>query len=424
MQYSISSKRVFWILSGVALLFTVAWCAFLGASNLRAASLAFVVCSASFACGSLFGFLFTIFGDELEPFGKIRDAAIALASGITGLGIAKAKDIGSLIGSIPVLTDDPTRNPSFAILLVLTYVISGFYFMYLMRNLALNPALADAKRAMDRLHNSSNVSVIAARITEKLSPTVLLGREYVEEIEELESDDAKALRADIASEQVELFLKACEADATGDKSIQPENVALAARLHYYRVYFAKKGTDVRRTQEQRAIEWANRVLNRDPTNPEFRMKLADVFLLRGRYDEAAAIIERLEREDDSPQLIQQWLGYFLLFIEGREADSIKHSLAFHNRFPDESSGLFNAACGYAQLYEVELREANSKSLPHSANRLESLKYLREGIRSDSDLRALARSHSETGASFESLATDNDFLQLTANPEKTTVLTKT
>jgi tetratricopeptide (TPR) repeat protein len=419
MRSSISSKRFFWILSGVGYVFTFAWCAFLGAGNLRAFSLVFVLCSASFASGSLFGFLFTIFGDELEPFGKIRDAAIALASGITGLGIAEAKNIGALIGSIPVLTGDPTRNSSFAILLVLTYVIAGFYFMYLMRSLTLNPALADAKRAMDRQHNSSNVSVIAARITEKLSPTVLLGREYIDEIEELESDDQKALRADILSEQVELFLKACEADAMGDKSIQPENVALAARLHYYRVYFEKKGTDARRTQELKSIEWTNRVLNRDPTNPEFRMKLADVFLLLGRYDEAVLIIERLEREDDSPQLIQQWLGYFLLFVEGREADAIKHSLAFHRRFPDESSGLFNAACGYAQLYEIELRETNSKSVLDSANRLESLKYLGDGIRSDPDLRSLARSHSEPGASFESLATDGDFLELTADSKTVT-----
>src|ERR1700733_9509225 len=144
MKETISSPRLFWILSGTAFILTSVWCGLLGGGNMHAASLAFVLSSSSFAVGSLFGFLFTIFGDELEPFGKIRDAAIALASGITAVGLAKAKEIGSLIGNIRVLSNDSDRNSSFAILLVVTYFIAGFYFMYLMRKLPLNPALADA----------------------------------------------------------------------------------------------------------------------------------------------------------------------------------------------------------------------------------------------------------------------------------------
>ena len=293
MEPTMSSKRLFWILSGIGFVLTMIWCGFLGEGSLRAASLTFVVCSASFACGSLFGFLFTIFGDELEPFGKIRDAAIALASGITGLGIAKAKDIGKLIGSIPVLVGDPNRNASFAILLVLTYVISGFYFMYLMRKLALNPALADAKRAVDRLQISSNVTIIYTRITEKLSPSLLLGREFIEDIEELQDDETKALRVDLLSDDVDNFLKACEDDAAKGIQIQPDNVALAARFYHYRIYFTQEGTDARRAVQEKAVEWITRVLIRDPTNPEFQMKLADVFGMRGRYDEAISILGTL-----------------------------------------------------------------------------------------------------------------------------------
>jgi tetratricopeptide (TPR) repeat protein len=152
---------------------------------------------------------------------------------------------------------------------------------------------------------------------------------------------------------------------------------------------------------------------RDPTNPDFQIKLADLLGMRGRYDEAVSIIERLEREDHSPQFIEQWLGYFLLFIPGRELDAIKHSMSFHNRFPDESSGLFNASCGYAQLYTAELRQKGLKELSDSANRIESLRLLRQAISEEPDLAALAKNHSDSSDSFESLVSDPEFVRLTA-----------
>ncbi|HXM44247.1 MAG TPA: hypothetical protein VN924_23630 [Bryobacteraceae bacterium] len=119
----------------------------------------------------------------------------------------------------------------------------------------------------------------------------------------------------------------------------------------------------------------------------------------------------LERDEDAPQYVQQWLGYFLLFIEGREGDSIKHSLEFHRRFPDESDGLFNAACGYAQLYAIELRDHGVKEIQTSENRMRSLSFLEEAVRLDPGSRSIALKVSEPGDSFESLASDVDFLQI-------------
>jgi hypothetical protein len=81
-------RRIFWGTSILAVVLTLGWCYLLGAGNIEKTSLALTVCSASFAVGSLLGFLFTILGEELEPLGKIRDAMIALVGGIAGIGLS------------------------------------------------------------------------------------------------------------------------------------------------------------------------------------------------------------------------------------------------------------------------------------------------------------------------------------------------
>ena len=287
--------------------------------------------------------------------------------------------------------------------------------MYLLRKLVLNPALAKSRFAMDRIQISGSASVVAIRVAEKLPQSFLLGREFIGEDVEQGGEESQLLRLELFSEDVEQFLTACENDAKAGTIIQPENVAMAARLHYYRIYFEKEKDPNRKKQEQKANEWISRALTRDPTNPDFQIKLADIFSMQDRYDEAVSITERLERDQDAPQYIQQWLGYFLLFLDGREHDAIKHSLEFHKRFPDESSGLYNASCGFAQLYASELRDQGPKEIPTSENRLSSLKYLKQGIHIDPDLRSWAIKHSEPDDSFESLRLDKDFRQITADP---------
>ena len=404
---------LFWILSTIGLFATVWWCHAIGAGSIERSSLAFALCAASFGAGSILGFVFTIFGDEKEPFGKIRDAIIALASGITGVGLAKANDVGALLGSVHIFATDRDQTSSFSILIVIAYVVVGFFFMYFFRKLALNPALAEAGSAMERLTVSSHVSMITTNLPNTLPASLLLGRDAIEDVEDLDQEEAERLRRDLFSEDVSRFLEECESNARKFGVMQPESVAMAARLHYYRTYFEKEDTDQRNAQERVAVDWAHRALMLDPTNPDLQIKLADLLQMQGAYDEAASLVERLERDTNSPQYIQQWLGYFLLFIPGRERDAIRHSMNYHARFPDDSSALYNAACGYAQIYATEIREKKVAQFLESENRLESLKLLAQAIADDSELAKLARKHSEPTASFDALAKDVDFLDLTA-----------
>jgi hypothetical protein len=96
MQEDTNTSRLFWFVSGILTILTVGWCLFLGYGNIERISLSLATCAAAFGIGSLIGFLFTIFGEELESFGKIRDAMIALISGVAGVSLAKLGQIRAL----------------------------------------------------------------------------------------------------------------------------------------------------------------------------------------------------------------------------------------------------------------------------------------------------------------------------------------
>ena len=414
MKERTSGELLFWGFSTLAAIASLVWCLVLGAWNAERVSLILATVSASFAIGSLVGFVFSIFGDEVEPFGKLRDAFIALASGIAGLSIAKVNEIGSKIGEISLFGHNSQQGEWFSALFVATYTIGGFYFMYLLRKLILNPALANARVVLERIQTSGRIGKVAIDLAKKLPQSVLLGRRAIPEDEDDWEEEEKQLRSELTSSIVESFLSGCEKVLISGSDMTPDDFSKAAILHYYRSYFAEDEIS-RKKQIQKAIDWINLALNRDPLNLEFQIKLADIYGLQNRYDEAVSIFERLERDDNSPQYVQQWLGYFLLFIDGREEDAIRHSMAFHERFPDDSSGLFNAACGYAQLYEKELRMKGVEADIDSENRKMSLQILERGIRIEPELRESARKHSDPDSSFEALEKDIDFLRITEPP---------
>jgi tetratricopeptide (TPR) repeat protein len=415
MKDGASGKFLFWGISTFAALASATWCLILGAWDPERVSLILATCSAAFLTGSVIGFVLSIFGDETEPFGKLRDALVALASGIAGASLARVNEIGSKIGEVALFGHNTQQGQWFSALFVTTYTIMGFYFMYLLRKLILNPALAKAKIILDRIQTSGRIGKVATDLAKNLPRNVLMGRISIPEEEEEWDEEEKQLRLELASPIVESFLSDCEGYLAEHSDLSPDEVAKAAVLYYYRAYLME--TDHKKQQEK-AIEWINLALNRDPLNLEFQIKLADVFGMQGRYDEAVSIFERLVRDDESPQYVQQWLGYFLLFIDGREEDAIKHSKAFHEKFPSESYGLFNAACGYAQLYEQELRAKGIKAYIDSENRKECLRNLETAIRIEPELREKARRESKPKEWFEVLEKDDDFLKLVGNQTAT------
>jgi tetratricopeptide (TPR) repeat protein len=407
-------KWIFVCFSILVAILTVVWCIYLGDKNVERVSLALITCSAAFALGSIVGFLFSIFGGEEAPFGKIRNAVIALASGIAGIGIAKVNEVGAKIGEIDLFGKPSEQNAWFSALFVITYAVAGFYFMYLLRLLVLNPALAKSQKETNLIQLSGNAGKVASDLGKILKPSVLLGRDYIADIVKEGGPQAEELQKQLFGDVVNSFLDGCEKDLESGSELQLDNITKAAVIHYYRAYFESedpKNREKREMQLQRAIDWINRALLRDPLDPEFNIKLADIYGMQNQYEEAVSILERMERDEDSPQYVQQWLGYFLLYIEGREMDSIRHSLEYYERFRDESACLLNASRAYAQLYTQELQKRKVKAISHSKNRQKSLKYLEQAVKSDAEFKAIARKHAVEGDSFESLVTDNEFKRI-------------
>jgi tetratricopeptide (TPR) repeat protein len=294
-------------------------------------------------------------------------------------------------------------------MVVVLFSIAGFYYMYLLRRIIWNPLFARSQKIIDRLQISGNVSAVATDVENAVPQSLLLGRESIGEAIEANGPQAKALEERLFGSTVLTFLKNCESDLTGGVPISNEVVDRAATLYYYQSYFKKDDRDVR---IDNAIAWVSRSLTRDPLNISFSVKLADLFGMQERYAETASILERFVGDPDAPQYIRQWLGYYLLYIDGREQRAVDYSLEYFRLFPTQASAPFNASCGYAQLYLIELQGLGVSAVPDSENRRKSLEFLEQAIRMDPTSREWARKYAVVDESFESLISDEKFLEIT------------
>jgi hypothetical protein len=130
-------------------------------------------------------------------------------------------------------------------------------------------------------------------------------------------------------------------------------------------------------------------------------------------------LERLETTPEAPAYVEQWLGYFLLFVD-RLDDSIKYSEAYHRRFPNEFDSVFNIACAYAQKYCGELLLGDQTQKLDSENRKLALSKLKEALYSEPEYEGTVRTKwTEPGDSFDCFLHDRDFRALVHLPEEPT-----
>ncbi|HEX4320404.1 MAG TPA: hypothetical protein VHZ52_05850 [Acidobacteriaceae bacterium] len=368
----------------------------------------------SFVVGALAGFLFTSYGEEKATVGKVRDWLIG---GLTGLTVANAGTIKSILQTF-------AAGPSpqeFAVVIgvAITYVGIGFFFMFFQRELIWNVLLARSRAERGRVDGTVQAGVITQKLLIALPPSLLSG---IDNVADSDTDEAEAeeLRKLLYSDDVEEFLKQADDAIRSGSSLDWDVVSKAANLHYFRTYFEK---DQRGEQDVLAKEWLLRALLMNPLHADLTAKYADVLGKLESYSEAVAVLEKLYESEEGPTYIQQWLGYFLLFVPNRDDDAIRLSLDYLKRFPGTTDSLFNAACGYAQKYESELENSNRKSIPESENRKQALSLLKQGLQRDPDFRETVRTKwIKLDESFYSLANDLDFLALVASEPSTSART--
>jgi hypothetical protein len=395
------------------ILLSFVWAFLLGLGDPVRISLALVTLTCSLCIGSLIGFVITIFGDELEALGKARDSMIALLSGITGVGVAKTAELGGLLGKIQLFPQQNERSSWFSVLFVSTYTIIGFYGMYFFRKLILNPALAEAH---DRLEHktelSDRVSEVLTEIEKKLPRSIWGGHEEIEE-KDAQDDDFREIKAALLSDEVEELLKICQ-DEVSKGTLSMDFISKASILHYYRIRFFPLDSRERKDEIDKSLEWLTRAAMIDPVDPEPQLKMAVVYGLLDEDSACISILEKLEYNEESPQYLDQWLGFYLLYGENREEDAIKHTMDYLKRFPnDNGASTLNISRAYAQMCKREINsEATDTAALAAEYRVNALAYLKKAITLDPDLKTVATELAVPGESFEAFAKDSEFLEIT------------
>jgi tetratricopeptide (TPR) repeat protein len=358
---------------------------------------------AAFMVGCLVGFLFTSYGEEASTVGKVRDWLIG---GITGLTIAKA---GAIKGLLLTFAAGPGPK-EFALVAsaAIIYSVLGFLFMFFQRELILNVMLAESRAERGKLEGSKEAGQVIQRFLVKLPASVLSGVDDIDEITEVNAEEAKGLKDLLYSADVDNFLKQAEEGANGG-AVDWDVASKTAYIYYYRTYFEK---DNKEPIVDKAREWILRALNMNPLHVDLTMKYADVLGAGNEYDAAVAVLERLASRPESPILVKQWLGYFLLEVPSRLNDAIRYSQEYLKLFPDDQDAPFNIACAYAQMYCEELKSNAKEPDPQSINRSKAIENLAEALKRDPAFAETVRTKwTEKGQSFECFGSDSEFQQL-------------
>jgi len=361
-----------WI--GIAV-FSLAWWGVAAQHLLWRFVLTVAVSLASFMVGCLIGFLFTSYGEEASTVGKVRDWLIG---GLAGLTVAKAGAIKGLL-----VTFAAGAGPSEFALAVgdsVVYVALGFFFMFFQRELILNVLLAESRAARGTVEGTRQAGQVAQRLLQALPASILTGiSDVTDKVDEKES---KALREILYSADVQAFLDQAEEAAKSGATVDWDVASKVAYLQYYRAYFEKE--EDKPPQVEKAIAWVQRALTINPQHVDLAAKYADLLGMLDRDVEAAAILDKIEMTPEAPAYIEQWLGYYLLYVPNRLDDAIRYSEQYHRRFPDESDTFFNIAYAYGKKYCAAVRASGEKpGTQHEYRRL-ALQNLRDGLREQPD----------------------------------------
>ena len=385
---------------------SLVWLAIAGQQSLQRLVLLVGLSLASFMVGCMTGFLFTSYGQEKDTIGKVRDW---LLGGITGLTIAQASNIKVFLRYFA--TDDSTREFALVASTAILYVGIGFFFMFLERELILNLWLAQSRAERGRLEGTEQAGHDALRLIQALPASYLTGVHDVSEV--IDDKEEEELRKIFDSENMKTFLDEAEEAAKTGVPLDWDVTSKVAYLHYYLTYFAEQKS--KESEAELASQWIVRALNLNPLHVDLSVKYADMLELLDRSSEAISILERIEHTPEAPAYVRQWLGCFLLSVEGREDEAIKYSLAYHEQFPDESDTFFNIARAYALKYCHELESNGGIALPKSENRKHALEYLRKGLRAQPDyVEAFKKrwvSESAKNRDWKCLLQDSEFIQL-------------
>ena len=378
---------------------SVVWFALLGQGSLRRSVLLACLGLASFISGSFVGFLFSSYGEEDSTLGKLRDWLIGA---ITALSVAKASSLKAVL--VVFAADASSTEFAYTLGTAVLYAGIGFYFMYFYREIILNLTLARSRAERGKLEGSQQAGQVVQRFLLRLPASVLTGVDDIDDVGDVNKEEAENLKGLLYSADVDEFLKQAD-DAVKEGTADWDVVSKAAYIAYYRTYFGK---DNQAAAVAKASEWITRALNMIPLHVDLTMKYAEMLAAKGEYEAATALLERLELRSESPFLVWQWLGYYLRFLPNRLDDAIRYSERYHSVFPEETDSLFNIAYACCRKY-CQAMASGAASEATTAIRQKAFDAFRRALKDQPEMKEKIRTEwIKDGTGLECMAGDDEF----------------
>jgi tetratricopeptide (TPR) repeat protein len=358
-----------WTLSFTAVL---GWVAIAGHHHWWRASLLTGLAAATFVIGALVGFVFTTYDEESSTIGKVKDWLIGSLAAITLVKFGALKPV--LLAFTLHKTD-----AEFALTLSVAIVFAGlgFLFMFFGRELLFNVPLARERAARNRIE-TGQAGLVTIQLLSALPSSILIGIDDAEDLLKNRPEEAATLKAQLWSPEVNTFLRQSDDGIANGVSLGWDVVSKNAYLQYYRTYFIE--AEKKSGQAATALDWVLRALVINPEHIDLAIRQADLLGMLERHRQAVHVLERLRPLPECPVFVDQWLGYYLLFLPGREEQAIRCSSRYLADFPESNESRRNLACAYAQKFCQERANAGGPLNHHSASYKEAMRNLRIVVR--------------------------------------------
>jgi tetratricopeptide (TPR) repeat protein len=396
------SSRVRNTLYGLLPLALVLWVGWIGWHRWWRPVLLTGLAAATFLVGTLVGFIFTTYDQEASTIGKIKDWLVASLATLTFVEFRSIRNV-LILFALTSSAGDYALTVSVAIV----FWSLGFLFMFFGRELIFNVPLALARSQRNRIENTEFAGVVTLALLAAIPPSLLAGTDDPDEIQS-DPETLKELKAKLLGDDVKKFLGQSDDAVKAGAPLDWDVTSKVAYLQYYRAYFAED--DDAATQQKLALEWIERALFLNPHHVDFTAKRAQVLAWLERYRETVSILDLLYQRPDCPAYVEQWLGFYLLYLQGREDDAVRCNLAYLKRFPDLKEARRNLASAYAQKVCREPRAAGAGLNHASADYLAALANVRQIVEENPDyVSVMQTAWIGSKGSFACFAHDEEYL---------------
>lgn len=187
-----------WTIAGVL---SVIWWAVCGQGSVQRGILLACLSLSSFMIGSLVGFLFSSYGEEVGTLGKIRDWLIGAVTALTVLKVDSLKTLIAIFAG-----NSAGYEYAYALGNAILFAGLGFYFMYFYREIILNVLLAQSRAQRGKLEGSQEAGHVVRSFQLRLPASVLTGIEDIDEVQDMDKEETEQLKRTLYSDDVESFL--------------------------------------------------------------------------------------------------------------------------------------------------------------------------------------------------------------------------